>query len=238
MNKNFGFSLAEVMVTMFVIGALAIISLPTFTGNAAEKKYIEGFNKGFMTISKAADMYFTIPFHYVMPTKDHAEKFSKYLIETLSVKELYADANPDKKSEIYASLQFKGGLTAGAKDPVSISPPVEISSTSSFWFVTDDNLPYSVILPAKAKCLEVLNINALKTLDKAVEASCFAVIVDTNGLYNNPNTLETLQDYAKEQYIPSLTNDRYYIFIGSNGAAAGNPKHIISAKYYKGTATR
>lgn len=233
-KKANAFSLAEIMVGMFVLAFLATITIPSVVSSTAEKVYLNGYKKAFKTVSTICDEYLQQDTNFIESTQESAVAFSKFFIENANVKELYAEAEPTEKSETYSSLKFKGKTYAGAKNPTSVSPTVKIASTPQFWFVTEDNLAYSIIIPEDAKCNEVLNINTAKSLSKTLSSSCLAVVVDTNGLLSNPNTIEDMEDISNEQYIPNLTNDRYYIFIGTNGAAAGNPKHILTAKINSG----
>ncbi len=233
-KKIYAFSLAEIMVSMFVLALLATLTIPSVVTSTSEKVYLSGYKKAFKTVSKICEEYLDVPLNYFESTQESAVLFTKFFIENANVKELYADGEPTKKSETYSSLRFKGKISAGAQNPTTESSIIEITSKPEFWFVTEDNLAYSVVIPDGAKCNEVLNINTAKNLSKTLVSSCFAVVVDTNGLLNNPNSIETMEDISNEEYIPNLKNDRFYIFIGTNGAAAGNPKHILSAKIYSG----
>ncbi len=233
-KKIVAFSLAEIMVAMFVLAVLATLTIPSVVTSTSEKVYLSGYKKAFKTVSKISEEYLATSTNYFESTQESAVLFTKFFIENANVKELYADSEPTKNSETYSSLKFKGKVSAGAKNPTSTSSVIEITSKPEFWFVTEDNLAYSIVIPDDAKCNEVLNINTAKNLSKTLKSSCFAVVVDTNGLLTNPNTIEDMEDISGEEYLPNLKNDRFYIFIGTNGAAAGNPKHILSAKINSG----
>ena len=234
MRKYHAFTVAEITVALILTSFLFAISIPSLISGSAEKIYANGFSKAFKTVSAVTNKYLETPDALILPDETSAVDFVKYFIESAEVKALYAEENPDKNSDTYSNLKFRNNVLAGAKNPTSVSNEIQIKSTPSFWFVTDDNLAYSVIIPDGANCEEVLNINTAHNLTDTLTASCFAVVVDTNGIFANPNTIEDMQDISNEEYIPNLTKDRYYIFIGDNGVAAGNPKHILSAKVYGG----
>lgn len=53
MKKRFGFTLAEVLITMGIIGVVAAISVPILTSDAKEKQYMTQFKKTFSMLSTA-----------------------------------------------------------------------------------------------------------------------------------------------------------------------------------------
>lgn len=55
MKKN-GFTLAEVLITLSIIGVIATLTLPTLMTNISESQYITGFKKGINTLSEAGQM--------------------------------------------------------------------------------------------------------------------------------------------------------------------------------------
>lgn len=231
--KNYtAFSLAEIMVALFVLGVLASLTIPSMVTGANEKLYTRSYMKAYSTVSNIIANYMGSDEALLSSDDESIVQFTKYFIENTSVRELYAESNPNEKSETYSALKFGKNVIAGAKDPINVSSRININSKPNFWFVTDDNIAYSVVIPNGAKCSETLNINTAKNLNSALKASCFAVVVDTNGLFKNPNTLDETQDIANEKYIPNLVNDRYYIIIGSDGATKGNPNHILTAKVF------
>ena len=232
MKKNIAFSLAEIVASMFVLGFLAALTIPSIQTSTLNKINYKGYKKAFKSLSTVTDDYLKVSSNYIESSQESAAKFIKYFVENVNVKELYATAYVTKNSDTYSSLAFKDDIYAGAADPASVSSEIEISSIPKFWMVTDDNLAYSVIIPKGAKCKEVLNINTAKNLTKTLKSSCFAVVIDTNGLLANPNKIEDTEDISQEKYIPDLKNDRYYIFVGSDGIAAGNPKYILSARAF------
>lgn len=53
MKKRFGFTLAEVLITMGIIGVVAAISVPILTSDAKEKQYMTQFKKTFSMLTTA-----------------------------------------------------------------------------------------------------------------------------------------------------------------------------------------
>ena len=233
MKKISAYTLAEVMVTMVVLAFMAVLTIPSIVSGKIEKTYYKGYAKAYSTIQDVSEMYTRLPDGVYMPTHENIAKFIIYFSQKTNIKGLYAEADPKPKSQTFAALKFKDiKETAGAKNPTTISPEIEIGPTPTFWIVTDDNIAYSAIIPDKANCDEKLNLNTLPTQSDTLSHSCFAFIVDTNGIFSNPNTLETTETIANDDRLPNLKHDRYYIFMGRDGATSGNPNAILSAKVF------
>ncbi len=54
--KKYGFTLAEVLITLAIIGVVATLTLPALMTNTAEQQYMTGLKKGINTISEAGQM--------------------------------------------------------------------------------------------------------------------------------------------------------------------------------------
>lgn len=55
MKKN-GFTLAEVLITLAIIGVVATMTLPALMNNTGEQQYITGLKKGINTLTEAAQL--------------------------------------------------------------------------------------------------------------------------------------------------------------------------------------
>lgn len=55
MMKKYGFTLAEVLITLAIIGVVATITLPTLTSNTNEKQAVAAFKKGLNTLTEAGN---------------------------------------------------------------------------------------------------------------------------------------------------------------------------------------
>ena len=54
--KKFGFTLAEVLITLAIIGVVAVLTLPALMNNVGEQQYTSGLKKGINTLSEAGQM--------------------------------------------------------------------------------------------------------------------------------------------------------------------------------------
>jgi prepilin-type N-terminal cleavage/methylation domain-containing protein len=57
-NKKAAFTLAEVLITLGIIGVVAALTLPSVIQNAQRRELQAGLKKGYSTISQALDMYY------------------------------------------------------------------------------------------------------------------------------------------------------------------------------------
>lgn len=57
MMKKQGFTLAEVLITLTIIGVIATMTLPSLMTNTAEQQYKTGLKKGVNTLTEAAQMH-------------------------------------------------------------------------------------------------------------------------------------------------------------------------------------
>lgn len=81
MKKN-GFTLAEVLITLAIIGVVATMTLPALLNNTGEQQYITGLKKGINTLTEAAQLsqaIDNIDFSNLTGTEDPAEAPSAQL---------------------------------------------------------------------------------------------------------------------------------------------------------------
>jgi prepilin-type N-terminal cleavage/methylation domain-containing protein len=57
-NKKAAFTLAEVLITLGIIGVVAALTLPSVIQNAQRRELQTGLKKGYSTIAQALDMYY------------------------------------------------------------------------------------------------------------------------------------------------------------------------------------
>lgn len=60
MTKRFGFTLAEVLITLTIIGVIAAMTIPTLLSNTADQEYKTGLKKAISTINQAITMQYAL----------------------------------------------------------------------------------------------------------------------------------------------------------------------------------
>ncbi len=60
MTKRFGFTLAEVLITLTIIGVVAAMTIPTLLSNSSDQQYKTGLKKAISTINQAITMQYAL----------------------------------------------------------------------------------------------------------------------------------------------------------------------------------
>ena len=60
MTKRFGFTLAEVLITLTIIGVIAAMTIPTLLSNTSDQEYKTGLKKAISTINQAITMQYAL----------------------------------------------------------------------------------------------------------------------------------------------------------------------------------
>lgn len=60
MKKRFGFTLAEVLITLSIIGVIAAMTVPTLMSSTSEQEYKTGLKKAISTINQAITMQYAL----------------------------------------------------------------------------------------------------------------------------------------------------------------------------------
>lgn len=106
---------------------------------------------------------------------------------------------------------------------------------------TEDNLAYLVTTAGSASsgggggatvatCGTKQDINAETNDAGAASKACVIVVVDVNGLSNGPNRVEPQIKTGASGALSSLTGDRYYIYVGMDGATAGGKSGSVTGR--------
>ena len=60
MNKKSGFTLAEVLVTLMIIGVIAAMTIPSLMQNTAQQEYKAGFKKAVSMLNQAVTLNYAL----------------------------------------------------------------------------------------------------------------------------------------------------------------------------------
>lgn len=60
MNKRFGFTLAEVLITLVIIGVIAAMTVPTLLNNTNSQEYRTGLKKAISALNQAVTMQYAL----------------------------------------------------------------------------------------------------------------------------------------------------------------------------------
>jgi len=230
------FTLAEILIVLIVIGAIAALTLPNLMKGVTSAQFKSAYQKAFTTISSIASMEKVAGQLPSNSSADSMVNFFAALNQSLSVKEfsiLPAEGDDSfallKAGETYTSINY-GGSKFGGGDKIYDTKIAAAVGTFSPWIITDDNVAYAIKAVSGGTCASKAALNSADP-DKIINKTCLLIIVDTNGLAKGPNALETqLLSLTKETKLGDLTGDRYYIYLGNDGVAAGSKEYSATAR--------
>lgn len=225
-----GFTLAEVLIVLMVIGAIATMTIPSLMKGVTETQWKTAYKKAYNAIINLCAME---RISGSLPSSADAigvNKMFESLNANLSVKDyVSASDNTLTAGTIVQTSNLKDGVTFTDSSGSVVSTGTSqaaFADSQSAWINTDDGLSYTVV--AGTTCGTKQAIDGATTLANALANSCVVVVVDVNGLQKGPNTLEPQVingSLTSSATLETLTGDRFYIYVGRDGATAG-PKGI------------
>ncbi|MBR2069498.1 MAG: prepilin-type N-terminal cleavage/methylation domain-containing protein [Candidatus Gastranaerophilales bacterium] len=236
MRLKKGFTLAEILIVLMVIGALATMTIPSLMKGVNEAQWKTAYKKAYNAIVNLTAMERISGSLPSTADKEGTKAMFHSLNKNLSVKDY---AEKDKGTGVlYAAADYKSSV--GYTDPTGAATSCEASDTTCYsvtfadstltpWIIAEDNIAYSVV--NGKKCSTKAKINAQTSTKDAIDESCVYIMVDVNGLSNGPNKMEPqAANLASSKTMDTLTGDRFYIFVGSDGATAGNKRSTVTGR--------
>ena len=177
MMKKTGFTLAEVLITLAIIGVVATLTLPALMTNTAEQQAKTAFKKGINTLTEAAQM------NQAIAGFDYA-----------SFNETSTDN--DETQSLYALLSNRTNvdyqLTGSANDTDNKPKAAAVGASNNF-----------VVFFRDGSALSFTNTNAAVTMDNTTASTTqddglvygLTAMYDTNGA-KGPNLLSNCQGNA------------------------------------------
>ncbi len=148
MKKN-GFTLAEVLITLAIIGVVATLTLPALMTNTAEQQAKTALKKGISTLTDAAQMNATVKgFDYGAITSDNTSDEDTSSLWALLSTQLAVDwgkTADGKKGIVKGSTTDSNNYTLFLRDGSSIHfDPKELSTTAAVKVMEADGLPHGI----------------------------------------------------------------------------------------------
>ena len=170
-KKKKGFTLAEVMVALTLIGVISVLTVPSLVTNTSVKKKVMAFKKANLTLNDAFVNANTYNSGFLNNSYNLLEAMSKYM----GVK-FYMDASN--------TIQATHGLNTNSNT----------AGTTSNWVITNDGIAYRFTqLTGNNGCVnnnndrtrDVLHVNTATTTPTQAQA-CYSVLIDIDGPYFCP----------------------------------------------------
>ena len=144
MKKN-GFTLAEVLITLAIIGVVAMMTLPALINNTGEQQYKTGLKKGINTLTEAANMNLAVDgwdFSSLSTTAHDDDKQSLYTLLTKRTAVDYAKTGTASHDDGGAVVTTN--CTVYLRDGSSITFAEDASIGDDRKTPQDDGLPLGV----------------------------------------------------------------------------------------------
>ena len=145
--KMKGFTLAEVLITLAIIGVVATMTLPALLNNTAEQQYKTGLKKGINTLTEAANMNQAIDgwdFSSITSadvSDESVQSVYALLQKRTAVDKTRTDAQKDK--EVGGAL-VSTNYNVFLRDGAAISFKASDTTNADYKKIEDDNLAYGV----------------------------------------------------------------------------------------------
>ena len=245
MRLKKGFTLAEILIVLMVIGVIATMTVPSMMKGVTETQYKTGFKKAYNTI---VNMTAKLGVEGKMPAKVDTQtvetaRFFIAMMENLSVREVVKLAHSNRTaalgSDIVGVKYNSEGVDKefGAGNSVlEIAKDGSIDSEDQYWITTDDGIAYS--LKSGKDCSTKGKISTKSKPAEMLDASCLRITVDVNGLSKLPNLKEP-QSYGQEgsaegtafkANMEPITGDQFDVYVGKDGVTPGSTKYHAGAR--------
>lgn len=249
-----GFTLAEILIVLMVIGVIATMTVPSLMKGVNEATYKTAFKKAYNAVTNIASVEKIAGQLPATSNKTGATQFFASLNSNLSVKEYYPFGSSGDITKVQTietapktydtAVVGDSTFTIGAGgEGVSTGTNTLAASKFSPWIVTEDGLAYAVTYVDNSKCGTIdetshlaqgtkAYINKQDSLANALLQTCVLVAVDVNGIAKGPNLVEgqVITNLTSTQKLDQLVGDRYYIFVGSDGVATGPKGFTVSGR--------
>ena len=240
------YTLAEVLVVMSAVGIISAIMIPQMANSVNEGQYKAAYKKAYSTVANVAAVQRAKSKIVASSsvTDDDIYRFWKELEKNLDIESYVNPGNaPINDGKVVKTADIHGGIVymdkqcGDANDNathIASGYVIQTNHVTTPWLVTTDGMAYAIARGGSCGKKSAINGPEL-TVSDAMANSCFVVIVDTNGLKNLPNKIEDqvivgAGGSATANTLKRLTGDRYYIYIGSDGAIHGPIATTLSGR--------
>jgi len=190
--RKLGFTLAEVLITLGIIGVIATLTLPTLMTNVAEKEYSTAVKKGFAMFTEAVQLNVAmenISFDEMTDTPESLEdvdssSFVSFLLNRMQVEKITSTA-----ADMCAA-----GADAGSANCITYGGAIGDSFDSAVYFRDGSALMFKKDMTSE-DCSTILsdkidNQDAIK--EYGDKTYCLKGVFDTNG-NKKPNLIANCQ---------------------------------------------
>ncbi len=206
-----GFTLAEILIVLVLMGVLAVLVVPILTINLQNAHFKTAYKRAFnimATIMSIETSQGDFPHVNAYESDEtYLRAMHDALVQNVSFKDYWDESNEQVLNELPENPDY-----------------------SALWINTEDGLSYKIQGQLTQEIKRKSQINTFSTLDELTNSSLYYIFVDTNGRNKGPNCIDekiTAGLQEGEDFEP-LKCDRYPIYIASDGVAAGDRTKTIT----------
>ena len=236
-----GFTLAEILIVLMVLGALAVMTIPTLIKGVTESQIKTAYKKALNSIVNLTTMENLSGNMPIGVSAGNADRLFDLLNQSMSIKS-YVSSD---KAKLNANV-----VSVDKKEYTGTAPTA--ANRHSYWLVGDDNISYLITQGADCKSKSDIisgqdsadangtamstsygGTGALTSPESASTAknSCFVIYVDINGPSQGPNAFVDYSNKIKGDVdTPQILSDQFPIYIAKDGATAGNQNKTITGR--------
>ena len=254
MRYKKGFTLAEILIVLMVIGVIAAMTIPSVMKGVVEGQLKAGYKKAYNTIANFAHAEKTAGFLPATNISSETVRLFEMLNADLTVMGYVSTAdsqinsgNVIKGDKYQNTIRINNKTYGTGQAQIAVNSANVTTQSPTPWLVTEDNMAYSIICGGvtnvRFRCATKEQLSSFATQAEAIRNSCAVVVVDVNGLSKGPNRFDPQVGPANGHIInthntnltansalDTLTGDQYLIFLGSDGASAGPRTNSVSGR--------
>lgn len=246
MRLKKGFTLAEILIVLMVIGVIATMTVPSMMKGVQEAQYKTAVKKAYNTI---ANLTAKLGVEGKMPisnTDIETSRFFVAMLENTSVREVSqiplssrAVATRDSEVKLTYSIDNNDKTIGDSQTSVTLNDQYkwatdfkeseasgDAASGGQIWATLDDGMAYTLVRGGSCQAKNLLSQHS----DSLLANSCLAVVVDVNGLNKTPNTFEPQADNLGDADMQPLTGDQYRFYVATDGITAGSKLKQAAAR--------
>ena len=195
--KNLGFTLAEVLITLVIIGVIAAMTVPTLMNNTNAQEYRSALKKAISGLNQALTL------HYALEGSTASDYSTAGLIVENVFKVRMSTVDSSRFSEMQTASVTTGGVNNGAISASACSNPANTTAAPTRVFTTADGMKFCVTNYSSANSdAQNSKCNSYNTVPCWSTADTPNLFIDVNG-DRKPNTVTSSANRPKDIY-PAL----------------------------------
>lgn len=206
------FTLAEIMIVLMIIGILTLIIMPILTANFQRAHFKSAYKRAFNIMATLTSIEISQGNFPFMSPDGTQQGYLKQMHDSFLHNTNFKDYYDEDSDQVLHELP-------------------EEPNFLNLWINTEDGLSYKIQGEMTTNAKKKAEINIYSTLEELAENSSYYVLVDLNGFKKGPNCEDPkISSGLEENEDYTLKCDRYPIFVGTDGVAAGNRTKTITGR--------